>query len=39
MDLTRKASGARSTFDEMVGKECLVTFDFEGGSIATRRTG
>jgi hypothetical protein len=29
MDLTRKASGARSTFDEMVGKECLVTFDFD----------
>lgn len=29
MALTRKASGARSTFEQMVGKECLVTFDFD----------
>lgn len=29
MELTRKASGARSTFEEMIGKECLVTFDFD----------
>ena len=29
MDLTRKASGARSLFEENIGKECLVTFDFD----------
>lgn len=29
LDLTRKASGARSSFEELVGKECLVTFDFD----------
>jgi hypothetical protein len=29
MSLTRKASGARSAFEEMIGKECLVTFDFD----------
>ena len=29
MELTRKASGAKTTFDEMVGRECLVTFDFD----------
>ena len=29
MELTRKASGARSTFEDMVGKEALVTFDFD----------
>lgn len=29
MSLTRKASGARSTFEAMIGKECLVTMDFD----------
>jgi len=29
MQLTRKASGARSTFEDMVGKECLITLDFD----------
>lgn len=29
MELTRKASGARSTLEDMIGKECLVTFDFD----------
>lgn len=29
IDMTRKASGARTTFEEQVGKECLVTFDFD----------
>lgn len=29
MSLTRKASGARALFEENVGKECLVTFDFD----------
>jgi hypothetical protein len=29
MELTRKASGARSVFEAMVGKECLVTLDFD----------
>lgn len=29
MQLTRKASGARSAFKGLVGKECLVTLDFD----------
>ena len=29
LDLTRKASGAKQVFDDMIGKECLVTFDFD----------
>lgn len=29
MELTRKASGARTALEEMVGKECLVTMDFD----------
>lgn len=29
MELTRKASGARHIFEELVGQECLVTFDFD----------
>jgi hypothetical protein len=29
MDLTRKASGARAAFEQLVGKDALVTFDFD----------
>ena len=29
MALTRKASGARSAFEANIGRECLVTFDFD----------
>lgn len=29
LELTRKASGARSSFEAMLGKECLLTFDFD----------
>ena len=29
MELTRRASGARTLFEENIGKECLVTFDFD----------
>jgi hypothetical protein len=29
MQLTRKASGARDTLEQMVGKECLITLDFD----------
>ena len=29
MELTRKASGARETFEQMIGKDCLLTFDFD----------
>ncbi len=29
MELTRKASGARTAFEGLIGKECLVTFDFD----------
>lgn len=29
MELTRKASGARTAFEQLVGKECLVTLDFD----------
>jgi hypothetical protein len=29
MELTRKASGARTAFEDLVGKECLVTLDFD----------
>ena len=29
MDLTRKASGARAAFEQLVGKDALLTFDFD----------